>query len=165
MTVEIRIITEKYQNAVFELQKCALKEMGNGWYHCPPKKIIQAALQQGRSVACFHDNVMIGMRLNCTSKIPVEFLYRLPISNRRDQGAYLCGVYINPAYRGANLSKRMTALTLDILKKDDIKHSYTTVHPRNIPNIRSLKANGFSIVYQGLFYAGKPRVLLYRKNV
>ena len=161
--VEIRAIGEEYLKTVLAFQAKAITEVGEQFFHLEPENIVSAALQQGRSVGCFDRGCAIAMRLSHASIIPAEFLGKLPIESKVSVvGAKLCGVYVEPNYRNRRLAKTMTSMVLTMLEEAGIQHTYTTVHPQNTPNLRALQANGFQIVYEGIFYKHKPRFLLYK---
>ena len=161
--MEIKAIGEDYFKTILALQEKALTEMGELFFHLLPEEIMSAALQQGRSVGCFDRGCLVAMRLSYTSIIPIEFLARLPIESKGSiVGAKFCGVYVEPNYRNRGLAKTMTSMVLTMLEEAGIQHIYTTVHTQNTPNLRALQANGFQIIYEGIFYEYKPRCLLYK---
>jgi len=161
--VEIKAIGEEHFKTILALRDKAICEVGELFFCRLPEDKVFDFVQQGRSVGCFDRDIMVGMRLSYTSFVSPDFLEKLPVENDASiLGAILYGVYVEPIYRNRGLAKTMTSMVLNMLEEAGIQHIYSTVHPQNTPNLRALQANGFKIVYEGIFYRDKPRCLLYK---
>ncbi len=160
--ITIKTLSEEHFEQALSFHQKAIDEIGEIFYYKVSDEVTLSALQQATSLGAFDENTLVGMRLSYISLIPNDFLIHMPITESNSIGGYLAGVYILPFYRKMGLSKMMTKSLLNSLKTKGVKHIYTTVHPKNFINIRSLTSCGFKMVYEGIFYGDKPRVLFHK---
>lgn len=72
-----------------------------------------------------------------------------------------------PKYRGNHLQERLILKAESIMKERDssIKHSYATVHPDNLPSLKTLEKVGYKKYKEKLMYGGKIRYIMRKELV
>lgn len=71
-----------------------------------------------------------------------------------------------PKYRGNHLQESLILKAESIMKERDnsIKYSYATVHPNNLPSLKTLEKTGYQKYKEKLMYGGKIRYIM-RKEI
>ena len=72
-----------------------------------------------------------------------------------------------PKYRGNHLQEHLILKAESIMKERDssIKHSYATVHPDNLPSLKTLEKVGYKKYKEKLMYGGKIRYIMRKELV
>ena len=72
-----------------------------------------------------------------------------------------------PKYRGNHLQESLILKAESIMKERDssIKYSYATVHPDNLPSLKTLEKVGYKKYKEKLMYGGKIRYIMRKELV
>ena len=72
-----------------------------------------------------------------------------------------------PKYRGNHLQEHLILKAESIMKERDsgIKYSYATVHPDNLPSLKTLEKVGYKKYKEKLMYGGKIRYIMRKELV
>lgn len=70
---------------------------------------------------------------------------------------------VHPDYRGNHLEAVLMAQAIEIIKETDYSYLLGTVHPDNIPSVKSFLQNNFEIRKTLKKYGGKLRHIMYRE--
>ena len=75
----------------------------------------------------------------------------------RDQVAHMESVVVLPRYRGHGIQKTLLRAAEDILAPLPYRRYLATVHPQNLPSLRSFQALGYEILRTTVKYGGLSR--------
>ena len=72
-----------------------------------------------------------------------------------------------PKYRGNHLQESLILKAESIMKERDssIKYSYATVHPDNLPSLKTLEKVGYKKYKEKLMYGGKIRYIMRKELI
>ena len=72
-----------------------------------------------------------------------------------------------PKYRGNHLQEHLILKAESIIKEKDssIKYSYATVHPDNLPSLKTLEKVGYKKYKEKLMYGGKIRYIMRKELI
>lgn len=72
-----------------------------------------------------------------------------------------------PKYRGNHLQEHLILKVESIIKEKDssIKYSYATVHPDNLPSLKTLEKVGYKKYKEKLMYGGKIRYIMRKELI
>ena len=72
-----------------------------------------------------------------------------------------------PKYRGNHLQESLIFKAESIMKERDIsiKYSYATVHPDNLPSLKTLEKAGYKKYKEKLMYGGKTRYIMRKELI
>lgn len=72
-----------------------------------------------------------------------------------------------PKYRGNHLQESLILKVESIIKEKDssIKYSYATVHPDNLPSLKTLEKVGYKKYKEKLMYGGKIRYIMRKELI
>jgi len=77
----------------------------------------------------------------------------------------LNGAFVDEDYRNNRLQVKMTELTINICKKNNISLLFTVIHPDNTASIKSIKSLGFRPIKEIKVYTQKYLRLLFIKEI
>lgn len=152
MTVEIKLLSQpdtdvQYTDALIALDQSLRIENAAPYLYPKDRQFYQSSLAGGcYNVLALEDEKVIGYAaLRKMSPWP-EYLN--PVAYPKELCALMLHNMVAPSCRGRGLSKQLNEGRLALARQHGFRYLFSTVHPDNVANVRSLQSFGFQMIEQ-----------------
>lgn len=118
------------------------------------------------AIGVYTDTLLVGLRMASGSGWEFDEIVRAAGDEYLEKFCFLMnGSLVDPDYRGNNLQQRMSQYVIDDWKARGVKAFLVTVHPDNLPSIKSLNNLGFLMKTRAMIYHGKyDRLIMVKED-
>ncbi len=169
--IDIMLANKEDFDTILQIKQNIWENMINKeWYEIEEtdKEYLNSIMEnEGIILKAVSNGKIVGFLTVSRYLMPAEELVKiLRISRGLDKCIEMDSVGVIEEYRGQHIQQRMILEAEKILlNKDEIKYSYTTVHPDNLASLKSFTNLGYKIILKTKMYNGKDRMILCKEFI
>lgn len=156
MSVQYQVISKNnqarhYLQALLELTSTVKASNAAPYLYPPTAAFYETQLgNETTKVFAFDGDKIVGFAV-------LKFMLQWPdylneLTYPVEQSAQVLFTLVHPDYRGRGINKKMTELRISEAKKAGLKYLFATVHPDNVPSLKTLESMGMKQIDQRLMF-------------